>query len=131
MKQGYAPLLHYFPDNYRWSAGFINMLSSAPYGGSELNELHRIGTALADRMFHFHVQSAIDAFLAHALAMDLPHRRRRVVLGPARQRVIEGDERAVGHTAGDFQPATAGVGSAPAKPWSGVRLKASFGFPAP
>lgn len=49
MKQGYAPLLHYFPDNYRWSAGFINMLSSAPYGGSEINELHRIGTALLDK----------------------------------------------------------------------------------
>ena len=49
MTKGYAPLLHYFPDNYRWSAGFINMLSSAPYGGSEINELHRIGTALLDK----------------------------------------------------------------------------------
>jgi alpha-beta hydrolase superfamily lysophospholipase len=49
MKQRYAPLLQYFPDNYRWSAGFINMLSSAPYGGSEINELHRIGTALLDQ----------------------------------------------------------------------------------
>ncbi len=29
---------------------------------------HDMGTALADRMFHFNVQSAIDAFLAHALA---------------------------------------------------------------
>ena len=29
---------------------------------------HDMGTALADRMFHFHVQAAIDAFLAHALA---------------------------------------------------------------
>ena len=28
---------------------------------------HDMGTALADRMFHFHVHSAIDAFLAHAL----------------------------------------------------------------
>jgi MoxR-like ATPase len=27
-----------------------------------------MGMALADRMFHFHVQTAIDAFLAHALA---------------------------------------------------------------
>jgi hypothetical protein len=27
-----------------------------------------MGTALADRMFHFNVQTAIDAFLAHALA---------------------------------------------------------------
>lgn len=49
MTRGYSPLLYYFPDNYRWSAGFINMLSSAPYGGSEINELHRIGTALLDK----------------------------------------------------------------------------------
>ena len=31
---------------------------------------HDMGTALADRMFHFNVQTVIDAFLAHALAMD-------------------------------------------------------------
>jgi MoxR-like ATPase len=31
---------------------------------------HDMGTALADRMFHFHVQTAIDAFLAHALEHD-------------------------------------------------------------
>jgi len=31
---------------------------------------HDMGTALADRMFHLHVQTAIDAFLAHAMAMD-------------------------------------------------------------
>jgi MoxR-like ATPase len=29
---------------------------------------HDMGTALADRMFHFNVQTTIDAFLAHALA---------------------------------------------------------------
>lgn len=29
---------------------------------------HDMGTALADRMFHFHVQTTIEAFLAHALA---------------------------------------------------------------
>ena len=29
---------------------------------------HDMGTALADRMFHFNVQTVIDAFLAHALA---------------------------------------------------------------
>jgi hypothetical protein len=29
---------------------------------------HDMGTALADRMFHFNVQAVIDAFLAHALA---------------------------------------------------------------
>lgn len=31
---------------------------------------HDMGTALADRMFHFHIQSAIEAFLDHALAND-------------------------------------------------------------
>ena len=30
---------------------------------------HDMGTALADRMFHFNVQAVIDAFLAHAAAM--------------------------------------------------------------
>jgi MoxR-like ATPase len=29
---------------------------------------HDMGTALADRMFHFNVQTVVDAFLAHALA---------------------------------------------------------------
>ena len=28
---------------------------------------HDMGTALADRMFHFHVQSTVEAFLAHAV----------------------------------------------------------------
>jgi dipeptidyl aminopeptidase/acylaminoacyl peptidase len=40
------PYFMYFPDNYRWSAAFINMLSSAPYGGSEIGELHKIGVKL-------------------------------------------------------------------------------------
>lgn len=31
---------------------------------------HDMGTALADRMFHFNVQTVIDAFLAHAVVMD-------------------------------------------------------------
>lgn len=30
---------------------------------------HDMGTALADRMFHFNVQTVIDAFLSHAIAM--------------------------------------------------------------
>jgi dienelactone hydrolase len=36
----------YFPGNYRWSAAFINMMGSAPYGGSEIGELHKIGQLL-------------------------------------------------------------------------------------
>ena len=39
----------YFPGNYRWSAGFINMLGSAPYGGSDIGELHKIGQLLKDK----------------------------------------------------------------------------------
>ncbi|MFZ5737223.1 ATPase family protein associated with various cellular activities (AAA) [Rhodopseudomonas thermotolerans] len=31
---------------------------------------HDMGTALADRMFHFNVQTAIDAFLSHAMSHD-------------------------------------------------------------
>ena len=40
------PYFMYFPGNYRWSAAFINMLSSGPYGGSEIGELHKIGSRL-------------------------------------------------------------------------------------
>ena len=39
----------YFPGNYRWSAGFINMLSSAAFGGAEIGELHKIGQMLQDK----------------------------------------------------------------------------------
>jgi dienelactone hydrolase len=40
------PYFMYFPGNYRWSAAFINMMGSATYGGSEIGELHKIGTLL-------------------------------------------------------------------------------------
>ena len=36
----------YFPGNYRWSAAFINMMGSIAYGGAEIGELHKIGSAL-------------------------------------------------------------------------------------
>jgi dienelactone hydrolase len=39
----------YFPGNYRWSAAFINMLGSAPYGGAEIGELYKIGRLLKDK----------------------------------------------------------------------------------
>jgi dienelactone hydrolase len=39
----------YFPGNYRWSAAFINMMGSAPYGGSDIGELHKIGQLLKDK----------------------------------------------------------------------------------
>jgi dipeptidyl aminopeptidase/acylaminoacyl peptidase len=62
----------YFPGNYRWSSAFINMMSSAPYGGSEISELHRIGMQLKDKApeddeawFHACVNVA-DRVRAHA-----------------------------------------------------------------
>ena len=39
----------YFPGNYRWSAAFVNMIGSASYGGSEMGELHKIGTMLKNK----------------------------------------------------------------------------------
>jgi dienelactone hydrolase len=36
----------YFPGNYRWSAAFVNMLGTAPFGGADMSELHRIGRML-------------------------------------------------------------------------------------
>jgi dienelactone hydrolase len=41
-----AAYFQYFPGNYRWSSGFINMMGVAPYGGSDISELHRIGRLL-------------------------------------------------------------------------------------
>ena len=39
----------YFPDNYRWSHGMLVALSSAPWGGAEIDEVNRIGLRLKDR----------------------------------------------------------------------------------
>jgi dienelactone hydrolase len=39
----------YFPGNYRWSSAFINMLGMAPYGGSDISEVHKIGRLLAGK----------------------------------------------------------------------------------
>ena len=40
------PYFMYFPGNYRWSAAFINMIGCGAYGGSDIGELHKIGTLL-------------------------------------------------------------------------------------
>ena len=40
----------YFPGNYRWSAGMLGALSSAPYGGSDIAEVDRVGRRLRERM---------------------------------------------------------------------------------
>ncbi|MCC7487041.1 MAG: alpha/beta hydrolase [Burkholderiales bacterium] len=36
----------YFPGHYRWSAEMLAVLSTAPYGGAEISEAHRIGREL-------------------------------------------------------------------------------------
>jgi len=40
------PHFVYFPGNYRWSAAMLSMLSSAAWGGSDINEVDRIGRLL-------------------------------------------------------------------------------------
>jgi dienelactone hydrolase len=40
------PYFLYFPGNYRWSAAMLSMLSSAPWGGSDIAEVHKIGRLL-------------------------------------------------------------------------------------
>src|SRR3989475_1564214 len=37
----------YFPDNYRWSHGFLLALGAAPWGGGEIGEINRVGLGLA------------------------------------------------------------------------------------
>jgi dienelactone hydrolase len=40
----------YFPDHYRWSHGMLHLLGSARWGGAELDEVHRTGLRLRDRL---------------------------------------------------------------------------------
>jgi len=42
------PAFIYFPENYRWSMGLLLCLSGAPWGGAEIDEVHRVGRALND-----------------------------------------------------------------------------------
>jgi pimeloyl-ACP methyl ester carboxylesterase len=44
------PAFIYFPTNYRWSMGLLLCLSSAPWGGAEIDEVHRVGRALSDKI---------------------------------------------------------------------------------
>ena len=41
------PAFIYFPSNYRWSMGLLLCLSAAPWGGAEIDEVNRVGRALA------------------------------------------------------------------------------------
>jgi dienelactone hydrolase len=44
------PAFLYFPTNYRWSMGLLICLSGAPWTGVEIDEVNRVGRALADRV---------------------------------------------------------------------------------
>jgi dienelactone hydrolase len=44
------PAFLYFPTNYRWSMGLLICLSAAPWIGVEIDEVHRVGRALADQV---------------------------------------------------------------------------------
>ncbi len=40
------PSFRFFPQDYRWSHGLLGALNSAPWGGSEIGEVNRVGQAL-------------------------------------------------------------------------------------
>jgi dienelactone hydrolase len=44
------PAFLYFPDNYRWSMGLLICLSAAPWTGIEIDEINRVGRALAGKV---------------------------------------------------------------------------------
>jgi dienelactone hydrolase len=44
------PAFIYFPTDYRWSMGLLLCLSGAPWGGAEIDEVNRVGRALAGRV---------------------------------------------------------------------------------
>ncbi len=61
----YSLILDRRVGNYALPAGWaVIAAGNASFHGALS---HDMGTALADRMFHFNVQTAIDAFLAHAV----------------------------------------------------------------
>ncbi len=62
----YSLILDRRVGNYRLPEGWMVVAAgNAAWQGAVA---HEMGTALADRMFHFEVQATIDAFLAHAAA---------------------------------------------------------------
>jgi dienelactone hydrolase len=44
------PAFLYFPSNYRWSMGLLICLSAAPWTGVEIDEVNRVGRALAEKI---------------------------------------------------------------------------------
>jgi len=64
----YSLILDRRVGNYRLPDGWqVIAAGNASFHGAVS---HDMGTALADRMFHFNVQTVIDAFLDHAVAMN-------------------------------------------------------------
>lgn len=64
----YSLILDRRVGNYRLPDGWqIVAAGNAAFHGAVS---HDMGTALADRLFHFHIQTVIDAFLDYALAND-------------------------------------------------------------
>ena len=64
----YSLILDRRVGNYRLPDGWqVIAAGNASFHGAVS---HDMGTALADRMFHFNVQTTIDAFLNHAAAMN-------------------------------------------------------------
>lgn len=47
---GTAEWFTYFPDDYRWSAALVGILSTAPYGGADIGEVDRAGRRLRERV---------------------------------------------------------------------------------
>jgi MoxR-like ATPase len=65
----YSLILDRRVGNYALPAGWqVIAAGNASFHGAVS---HDMGTALADRMFHFHVQAVIDAFLAYAIEQRL------------------------------------------------------------
>jgi hypothetical protein len=65
----YSLILDRRVGNYRLPDGWqVVAAGNASFHGAVS---HDMGTALADRMFHFNVQTAIEAFLGYAMANDL------------------------------------------------------------
>src|SRR5581483_12192084 len=62
----------YFPTHYRWSAEMLAILSTAPYGGADLSEVHKIGRSLKE-----HVGDDEAWFRAWSAGGDLRRERAR------------------------------------------------------
>ena len=45
-----SPYFMYFPEDYRWSAAFVNMLGSATFGSADIGEIHQIGRLLQGKV---------------------------------------------------------------------------------